>query len=245
MKRLMVTLAIVCSSAYMFASELIVKGKIDAPFSVYVNGEKYYSYKSKVDVGYIPSGRYNLEIYTEGAYSELLYDYTINIPRRSTVYATFTGDNKMYISTEKDAPATIIVDLTPYPRRVHAPMPVYHSKPAHHHHAPAPKPAPHKAAPAPKPAPHKAAPAPKPAPKHDAPSAPRTNHKAATPTAHSTAKAAPAKSEAKPAVKPSSPAPKNDTKSNTTVRTSSSSSSSKATSSTRTSSTRSTVNTRK
>ena len=239
----MVTLAIVCSSAYMFASELIVKGKIDAPFSVYVNGEKYYSYKNKVDVGYIPSGCYNLEIYTEGAYSELLYDYKINIPRRSTVYATFTGDNRMYISTEKDAPATIIVDLTPYPRRVHAPVPVYHSKPAHH--APAPKPAPHKAAPAPKPAPHKAAPAPKPAPKHDAPSAPRTNHKAATPTAHSTAKAAPAKNEAKPAVKPSSPAPKNDTKSNTTVRTSSSSSNSKATSSTRTSSTRSTVNTRK
>ena len=228
----MVTLAIVCSSAYMFASELIVKGKIDAPFSVYVNGEKYYSYKNKVDVGYIPSGCYNLEIYTEGAYSELLYDYKINIPRRSTVYATFTGDNRMYISTEKDAPATIIVDLTPYPRRVHAPVPVYHSKPAHH-------------APAPKPAPHKAAPAPKPAPKHDAPSAPRTNHKAATPTAHSTAKAAPAKNEAKPAVKPSSPAPKNDTKSNTTVRTSSSSSNSKATSSTRTSSTRSTVNTRK
>ncbi|MBO7124858.1 MAG: hypothetical protein J6V74_03330 [Bacteroidales bacterium] len=234
MKRLMVTLAIVCSSAYMFASELIVKGKIDAPFSVYVNGEKYYSYKSKVDVGYIPSGRYNLEIYTEGAYSELLYDYTINIPRRSTVYATFTGDNKMYISTEKDAPATIIVDLTPYPRRVHAPVPVYHSKPAHHHHAPAPKPAP-----------HKAAPAPKPAPKHDAPSAPRTNHKAATPTAHSTAKPAPAKNEAKPAVKPSSPAPKSDTKSNTTVRTSNSSNNSKVTSSTRTSSTRSTVNTRK
>ena len=228
----MVTLAIVCSSAYMFASELIVKGNIDAPFSVYVNGEKYYSYKSKVDVGYIPSGRYNLEIYTEGAYSELLYDYTIDIPRRSTVYATFTGDNKMYISTEKDAPATIIVDLTPYPRHVHAPVPVYHSKPAHH-------------APAPKPAPHKVAPAPKPAPKHDAPSAPRTNHKAATPTAHSTAKTAPAKNEAKPAVKPSSPAPKNDTKSSTTVRTSSSSSNSKATSSTRTSSTRSTVNTRK
>ncbi|MBP5583510.1 MAG: hypothetical protein J6X43_06105 [Bacteroidales bacterium] len=234
MKRLMVILAIVCSSAYTFASELVVKGKIDAPFSVYVNGEKYYSYKNKVDVSYIPSGRYNLEIYTEGAYSELLYDYTINIPRRSTVYATFTGDNKMYISTEKDAPATIIVDLTPYPRRVHAPVPVYHSKPAHHHHAPAPKPAP-----------HKAAPAPKPAPKHDAPSAPRTNHKAATPTAHSTAKPAPAKNEAKPAVKPSSPAPKSDTKSNTTVRTSNSSNNSKVTSSTRTSSTRSTVNTRK
>ena len=239
MKRLMVTLAIVCSSAYMFASELIVKGKIDAPFSVYVNGEKYYSYKSKVDVGYIPSGRYNLEIYTEGAYSELLYDYTINIPRRSTVYATFTGDNKMYISTEKDAPATIIVDLTPYPHRYHKPVPVYHStpKPApkHHHHA----------APAPKPAPHKAAPAPKPAPKHDAPSAPRTNHKAATPTAHSTAKPAPAKNEAKPAVRTSSSTTKNDTKSsNSTVRTSSPSSS-KVTSSTRTSSTRSTVNTRK
>ena len=233
----MVTLAIVCSSAYMFASELIVKGKIDAPFSVYVNGEKYYSYKSKVDVGYIPSGRYNLEIYTEGAYSELLYDYMIDIPRRSTVYATFTGDNKMYISTEKDAPATIIVDLTPYPRRVHAPVPVYHSKPAHHHHAPAPKPAP-----------HKAAPAPKPAPKHDAPSAPRTNHKAATPTAHSTAKATPAKTESKASVRTSGSTAKSDTKSsNSTVRTSTSSSSNtaKTTSATKTSSTRSTVNTRK
>ena len=132
----MVILAIVCSSAYTFASELVVKGKIDAPFSVYVNGEKYYSYKNKVDVSYIPSGRYNLEIYTEGAYSELLYDYTINIPRRSTVYATFTGDNRMYISTEKDAPATIIVDLTPYPHRYHKPVPVYHStpKPAPKHH---------------------------------------------------------------------------------------------------------------
>jgi hypothetical protein len=241
MKRLMVTLAIVCSSVYMFASELIVKGKIDAPFSVYVNGEKYYSYKSKVDVSYLPSGRYNLEIYTEGAYSELLYDYTINIPRRSTVYATFTGDNKMYISTEKDAPATIIVDLTPYPHRYHKPVPVYHStpKPApkhHHHAAPAPKPAPHHAALAPKPAP-------KPAPKAE--SAPRSNHKSAAPAAHSTTKAAP-KSETK-AVRTSTSSTNNNTKSttNTTVRTSSSSNNAKTTSSTKTSSTRSTVNTRK
>ena len=222
MKRLMVTLAIVCSSVYMFASELVVKGKIDAPFSVYVNGEKYYSYKSKVDVSYLPSGRYNLEIYTEGAHSELLYDYTINIPRRSTVYATFTGDNKMYISTEKDGPATIIVDLTPYPRRVHKPVPVYHSTPK------------------------KVKPAP--APKKDAPSAPRTSTKAATPTAHSTAKAAPAKTESKASVRTSSSTAKSDTKSsNSTVRTSTTSSSNtaKTSSSTKTSSTRSTVNTRK
>lgn len=149
MKRLMVILAILCSSAHMFASELVVKGKIDVPFSVFINGEKYYSYNNKVNVGYIPSGVYKMEIYTEGRYYELLYDYSINIPRHSTVYATFTGDNKMYISTERDAPA-VVIDLTPYPRRYHAPKPHYvapvyhyHSTPkvVHHHHA-APKAAP-------------------------------------------------------------------------------------------------------
>lgn len=171
MKRLMVILAILCSSAHMFASELVVKGKIDVPFSVFINGEKYYSYNNKVNVGYIPSGVYKMEIYTEGRYYELLYDYSINIPRHSTVYATFTGDNKMYISTERDAPA-VVIDLTPYPRRYHAPRPHYvapvyhyhstpkvvhhhhhHAAPAHHHSSPkvasSHKPAP-KASPAPK-----------------------------------------------------------------------------------------------
>mgnify|MGYP003289932215 CR=1 FL=1 len=183
MKRLMVILAIVCSSAHLFASELVVKGNIDAPFSVFINGEKYYSYNKKVNVGYLPSGRYGMEIYTEGNAYELLYDYTIDIPRNTTVYATFTNDNKMYISTVKDAPA-VVIDLTPYPRRVvvPAPRPVYHAapKPAPRHVAPAPRPAPHHVAP--KPAPHKAAPAPKPAPHHAAPApkpAPKDNHKAA------------------------------------------------------------------
>ena len=194
MKRLMVIIAIVCSSAHIFASELVVKGKIDVPFSVFINGEKYYSYNNKVNIGYLPSGRYGMEIYTEGSSYELLYDYSIDIPKHATVYATFTGDNKMYISTKKDGPATVVIDLTPYPHRLYVPAPrpvVYHStpKPAPHHHhvAPAPKPAPHHAKPAPKPAPHKAAPAPKP-----------DNHKAA------------------PAPKKDSrPAPKNDSKSET------------------------------
>lgn len=199
MKRLMVILAIVCSSAHMFASELVITGKIDVPFSVFINGEKYYSYNNKVNVGYLPTGRYGMEIYTEGNSFELLYDYSIDIPRNTTVYATFTGDNKMYISSIKDAPA-VVIDLTPYPRRVHvaapAPRPVYHStpKPAPRHVAPAPKPAPHHAAPAPKPAPKKAAPAPKPTPSKAAPApkpAPKDNHKAAPAPKNNNAKPAP------------------------------------------------------
>lgn len=191
MKRLMVILAIICSSANIFASELVVNGKIDVPFSVFINGEKYYSYNNKVNVGYLPSGRYGMEIYTEGSSYELLYDYSIDIPKHATVYATFTGDNKMYISTKKDAPATVIIDLTPYPHRLHAPAPrpiVHHSKPApkpapHHHAAPAPKPAPHHhAAPAPKSGSHhKASPAPKPnkGDNHKAEPAPKNNPKPA------------------------------------------------------------------
>ena len=180
MKRLMVLLAIICSSAHIFASELVVRGNIDVPFSIFINGEKYYSYNNKVTVSNLPSGRYDLEIYTEGRDYELLYDYAINIPSRSTVFATFNGENKMYISTEKDAPA-IIVDLTPYPRRVvhhYAPAP----KPVVHHYAPAPKPVVHRPAPAPKPAVHHSAPAPKPAVHHSAPapkSAPKPTPKAA------------------------------------------------------------------
>lgn len=194
MKRLMVILAIVCSSAHIFASELVVKGKIDVPFSVFINGEKYYSYNNKVNIGYLPSGRYGMEIYTEGSSYELLYDYSIDIPKHATVYATFTGDNKMYISTKKDGPATVVIDLTPYPHRLYVPAPrpvVYHStpKPAPHHHhhvAPAPKPAPHHAKPAPKPDNHKAAPAPKkdsrPAPKNDSKS--ETKHYGPRNTVH-------------------------------------------------------------
>ena len=133
MKRLMVILASICFAANIFASELIVKGNIDVPFSVYINGEKYYSYNSKVTVDYISSGKHKMEIYTEGASFELLYDCVIDIPRKSTVYATFTGDNKMYISSTKNSPE-IVVELIPYPKRTYyspAPKPVktYHATP--------------------------------------------------------------------------------------------------------------------
>ncbi len=172
MKRIMVILAMVLSSVNIFASELILKGNVDVPFSVYVNGEKYYSYNNKVTITNLPSGRYNLEIFTEGYSRELLYDYTVDVPYRSTVYATFNGNHKMYVSTERDRNNVVVVDLTPYPRRhvthvVHHPAPA--PRPVVHHYAPAPKhhvyerhdhkpaPAPHKAAPAPK-AEHKVAP---------------------------------------------------------------------------------------
>ncbi|MCQ2959863.1 MAG: hypothetical protein MJ198_06720 [Bacteroidales bacterium] len=196
MKRLMVILAIVCSSAQIFASQLVIKGNIDVPFSVFINGEKYYSYNNKVNVGYLPSGNYGLEIYTEGNSYELLYDYSIDIPRNATVYATFTGDNRMYISTAKDAPA-VVINLTPYPKRICTPVHV------HHHHA-APKPVVHHAEPvhhkvAPKPAPrdvhHNAAPKP----------APKDFHHHAAPTVHDTHKTAP------------TPKSHNDVKPNTTT----------------------------
>lgn len=164
MKRLMIILAIVFSSAQIYASRLVVKGNIDAPFSVFIGGEKYYSYKNEVNISNLPRGVYRMEVYVEGAAYEQLYDCSIDIPRNTTVRATFTGDNRMYITKYDNAP-TIILDVTPYPNRhVHhapapKPAPVYHSTPKHvHHSAPAPKP--HKAAPAAKPAP-----APKPAPK--------------------------------------------------------------------------------
>lgn len=155
MKRVLVMLAIVWSSAHIFASELVVKGNIDVPFSVFINGEKYYSYNNKVNVGYLPSGRYGMEIYTEGNSYELLYDYSIDIPRHATVYATFTGDNRMYISTRKDGPATVVVDLTPYPRHVYVPSP----KPVVHHHV-------HHASPSPKPVVHHHVHHASPTPKH-------------------------------------------------------------------------------
>ena len=218
MKRLMIILAIVFSSAQIYASRLVVKGNIDAPFSVFIGGEKYYSYKNEVNISYLPRGVYRMEVYVEGAAYEQLYDCSIDIPRNTTVRATFTGDNKMYITNYDNAP-TIILDVTPYPHRhvahhAPAPKPVYHSVPKH---APAPKPV-HKPAPAPKP--HKAAPAPKPAPK-----------------AAPAAKPAP---KANPAPKPASkPAPK--VAESKSTRSSASTSNSK----TRTTEARSTTSTRK
>lgn len=156
MKRLMIILAIVFSSAQIYASRLVVKGNIDAPFSVFIGGEKYYSYKNEVNISNLPRGVYRMEVYVEGAAYEQLYDCSIDIPRNTTVRATFTGDNRMYITKYDNAP-TIILDVTPYPhRQVHyapapKPVPVYHSTPKPHKAAPAPKPAP-KANPAPKPA---------------------------------------------------------------------------------------------
>lgn len=159
MKRLLVILAIVCSTANIFASDLVIKGNVDVAFSVFINGEKYYSYYHEVIVKNLPRGTYDVEIYTEGANFELLYDFSVNIPKNTTVYATFDGDNTMYITNKKDVNNKIIINLTPYPKRAPKPAPnVYHSYPKKaepYHYAPAPKPAP---APAPKPAP-KAAPA--------------------------------------------------------------------------------------
>ena len=152
MKRLMILLAIVCSSLQMFASELIVKGEIDAPFSVFINGQKYYSYNHKVTISSIPKGYYNLQIYTEGSSYELLYDCNITIQRNAKVTATFTGDNHIYVYTNA-VTTPVIVEVMPYPHR-----PVIHSEPRNVYYS-KPKKAPHYAAPAPAPRP-----APKPAP---------------------------------------------------------------------------------
>ena len=188
MKRLVVIAALVLSTANIFASDLIVRGNVDIPFSVFINGEKYYSYNNKVTISNLCRGTYGMEIYTEGNSNELLYDYSIDVPWSSTVYATFTGDNKMYISTSNNTP-NVVVNLTPYPRRVVAPVyhyyapaprPHYYSTPApapshHHYGAPAPKPN-HYEAPASNHAPHHAAPEPK---HNDTPSTP--NHGEARP----------------------------------------------------------------
>lgn len=155
MKRLMFILAIVCSTANIFASELVIKGNVDVAFSVFVNGEKYYSYYHEVTIKNLPKGTYDVEIYTEGANFELLYDFSVNVPKNTTVYATFDGNNTMYITNKKDVNNKIIVDLTPYPKRTPKPAPnVYRSVPKKEV-APKPAPAP-KSAPAPK---AKAAPA--------------------------------------------------------------------------------------
>ena len=171
MKRLVVIAAIVLSAANIFASELVIKGNVDVPFSVFINGEKYYSYNNMVTITNLSCGRYGMEIYTEGYANELLYNYSIDVPWSSTVYATFTGDNKMYISTSNNTP-NVVVHLNPYARRVvvpvchystPAPRPHYNASPAHrphnHYDAPTPKPQ-HHVAPAPKPSSHHAAPAP-------------------------------------------------------------------------------------
>lgn len=219
MKRLVVIAAIVLSAANIFASELVIKGNVDIPFSVIINGEKYYSYNNKVTVTNLSRGRYGMEIYTEGNSNELLYDYSIDVPWSSTVYATFTGDNKMYISTSNNTP-NVVVHLNPYPRRVVVPVyhqsarpprPCYHSTPAptsRHYAAPAHKPH-HHATPASKPH-HHAAPAPKSGPKHAAP-APKNNSKPSAPN-HGVAK------------------PHNEKSSSTTVRASSAPTSRAATS---------------
>lgn len=150
MKRLMVILAIVCSTANIFASDLVIKGNVDVAFSVFINGEKYYSYYHEVTVKNLPKGTYDVEIYTEGANFELLYDFSVNIPKNTTVYATFDGDNTMYITNKKDVNNKIIINLTPYPKRASKPAPnVYHSYPKKaepYHSAPAAKPAPKPAA---------------------------------------------------------------------------------------------------
>ena len=132
MKRVITIMAILFSAAQIFASELIVKGKIDVPFSVFINGEKYYSYNSQVNISNIPRGYYNMQIYTEGASYELLYDCRIEIQRNEIVTASFTGDNTIYISSTRVA-TPVILDVTPYPYRV---VPAH----VHHHVAPAPKP---------------------------------------------------------------------------------------------------------
>lgn len=197
MKKIFAIIATMFCTANLFASELVVKGNIDVPFSIFINGDKYYSYNNAINVTNLPAGSYGLEIYTEGASYELLYDYTITVPSHSTVYATFDGSNKMYIESERNTPA-VVIDLTPYPRRALGPA----HRPAVHHYAPEPNI--HHSAPAPKHDMHKAAPAPKndnhktsPAPKND-------NHKASPAPKNNDTKATTRSNNTKPSVSTSS-----------------------------------------
>jgi len=116
----------------IFASNLIVKGEIDVPFSVFINGQKYYSYNNMVTISNLSRGCYNMEIYTEGARYELLYECTIDIPRNTTVTTTFTGSNTLYVSSKRYADP-VIIHVTPYPHRtvnhVHHAVPVKQSVP--------------------------------------------------------------------------------------------------------------------
>ncbi len=128
MKRILTTLAIVLSSVQIFASELIIKGKIDMPFSVIINNEKYYSYNNQIHIPNLYKGTYFMEIYVEGYVCELLYNCSIDIPKNAIVTATFTGDNRIYVSSAKTNHSTSIY-VTPYPHRNAAPNKVYHSTP--------------------------------------------------------------------------------------------------------------------
>lgn len=144
MKRFITIVAIIFSSAQIFASDLIIRGEVDIPFSVYVNGQKYYSYYNQVTIPNIPQGYYSVQIYAEGASNELMYDCRIDVPRRTTVTATFTGGNQIYVTSTRYA-NPVIIDVTPYPHRYgpshdmhHEPAPHVHQsvpqrpKPAHH-----------------------------------------------------------------------------------------------------------------
>ena len=62
MKRFITIVAIIFSTAQIFASDLIIRGEVDIPFSVYVNGQKYYSYYNQVTIPNIPQGYYSVQI---------------------------------------------------------------------------------------------------------------------------------------------------------------------------------------
>lgn len=146
MKRVFSVLATIFCTVQMFASELVIRGEVDVPFSVYINGEKYYSYYSQVTVSNLIRGTYRVEIYTESARQELLYDCRIDVPRNSRVVATFTGDNHIYVSSNKYTKPVTIVTVA-YPHRVEHHTHVVHSEPVRvapkGHAKPAPvKPAP-------------------------------------------------------------------------------------------------------
>ncbi len=128
MKRVFSVLAIIFCTVQLFASELVIRGEVDVPFSVYINGEKYYSYYSQVTISNLIRGVYRVEIYTETARQELLYDCRIDVPRNSRVVATFTGDNHIYVSSNRYTKPVTIVTVA-YPHRVEHHTHVVHSEP--------------------------------------------------------------------------------------------------------------------
>lgn len=134
MKRFIAIVAIIFSTAQIFASDLIIRGEVDIPFSVFVNGQKYYSYYNQVTISNIPRGYYSVQIYAEGGSNELMYDCRIDVPKRTTVTATFTGGNEIYVSSTRYA-TPVVIDVTPYPHRHAAPAPPVHHEPAHVHHS--------------------------------------------------------------------------------------------------------------
>lgn len=133
MKRVIAIVAIIFSTAQIFASDLIIRGEVDIPFSVYVNGQKYYSYYNQVTISNIPKGYYNVQIYAEGGSNELMYNCRIDVPKKTTVTATFTGGNQIYISSTRYA-TPVIMNVTPYPHRYGVHAPTYHEPvgPVHH-----------------------------------------------------------------------------------------------------------------